>query len=328
MLKWDDFFRATDLPALNDQLIRLREKEPDWFSIRNHGDYEKWRQALQAIHDLVPPSPAITTDFSNDSLRIGRAGDIPEANRQRLRVLLMNFHPWRKGPFEFFGIPIDTEWRSDWKWKRLLPHISPLKDRLVLDIGSGNGYFSWRMQAAGARAVLAVDPMLLYTMQFQLVASYARQPRVLQLPLPFEALDRRRPVFDTVFSLGVLYHRRSPMDHLLDIRNVLRPDGELVLETLVIEGKRGMVFVPPGRYARMRNVWFIPAPLTLTEWLNRCGFTDIRVAGLNVTSTEEQRRTAWMTYESLADFLDRNDPSKTVEGHPRPQRALLIARRA
>ncbi|HED11614.1 MAG TPA: tRNA 5-methoxyuridine(34)/uridine 5-oxyacetic acid(34) synthase CmoB [Caldithrix abyssi] len=327
MLNWGDFMRATESPALNDQLIRLREKEPDWFSIRNHGDYEKWRQALQAIHDLVPPSPAITTDFSNDSLRIGRAGDIPEENRQRLRALLMNFHPWRKGPFEFFGIPIDTEWRSDWKWKRLLPHISPLKDRLVLDIGSGNGYFSWRMWAAGARAVLAADPMLLYTMQFRLVASYVPQAPVVQLPLPFEALERHRPLFDTVFSLGVLYHRRSPMDHLLDIRNILRPGGELVLETLVTEGPRGHVFVPPGRYARMRNVWFIPSTGALEDWLARCGFERIHLADVNVTSRSEQRSTEWMQYESLADFLDKDDPSKTLEGHPRPRRALFIANR-
>ncbi len=327
MLKWDDFMAVSGEPALNDQLILLREKEEQWFSNRNHGDYEKWRRALRDIHTLAPPSGDITTDFSGDTPRVGRATDLAAGDAERLREMLMAFHPWRKGPWEIFGIHIDTEWRSDWKWRRLLPHISPLTDRLVLDIGSGNGYFAWRMRAAGARAVLAVDPMLLYTMQFRLVASYARRPRVLQLPVPFEALDRQRPVFDTVFSLGVLYHRRSPMDHLLDIRNILRPGGELVLETLVIDGKRGEVLVPPGRYARMRNVWFIPAPQTLEEWLTRCGFREIRLAGVDETSFGEQRRTAWMTYDSLADFLDPDDPSKTVEGHPRPKRALFIARR-
>ncbi len=55
--------------------------------------------------------------------------------------------------------------------------------------------------------------------------------------------------------------------------------------------------------------------------------TSQRIADVCVTTTEEQRRTEWMVTESLADFLDPNDRSKTVEGYPAPQRAVLIARK-
>ena len=56
--------------------------------------------------------------------------------------------------------------------------------------------------------------------------------------------------------MGVLYHRRSPIDHLLELKGCLQTGGELVLETLVIDGGLGEVLVPENRYAKMRNVWF------------------------------------------------------------------------
>ncbi|MCK5863518.1 MAG: DUF1698 domain-containing protein, partial [Marinobacter adhaerens] len=43
------------------------------------------------------------------------------------------------------------------------------------------------------------------------------------------------------------------------------------------------------------------------------------------TTTDEQRSTDWMRFNSLQDFLDPNDPSKTVEGYPGPLRATVIA---
>ena len=111
---------------------------------------------------------------------------------------------------------------------------------------------------------------------------------------------------------------------LLELRNLLSDSGELVLETLVINGRNGEVLVPRGRYAKMRNVWFIPAVSTLEGWLKRCGFNQVNVIDVHFTSTEEQRVTPWMDYESLAEFLDPADPSITVEGYPAPQRAIFI----
>jgi tRNA (mo5U34)-methyltransferase len=52
---------------------------------------------------------------------------------------------------------------------------------------------------------------------------------------------------------------------------------------------------------------------------------DVRIADVSVTSIEEQRRTEWMITESLEQFLDPADHSKTIEGYPAPMRAVLIA---
>jgi tRNA (mo5U34)-methyltransferase len=125
--------------------------------------------------------------------------------------------------------------------------------------------------------------------------------------------------------MGVLYHRRSPFDHLLELREALRPGGELVLETLVIDGGAGDVLVPGERYARMNNVWFIPSTAELKSWLKKVGFKNAQVANVAQTTTEEQRSTDWMTFQSLAQCLDPGDSGRTVEGYPAPRRAVIVA---
>ena len=131
--------------------------------------------------------------------------------------------------------------------------------------------------------------------------------------------------FDTVFSMGILYHRKSPIDHLIELKDLLNDGGELVLDTLVVEGDEGHCLMPHGRYAKMRNVWFIPSTEMLLLWLRRTGFKNPRLVNLNRTSLQEQQRTDWMDWESLEDFLNPTDSNRTVEGYPAPLRATLVA---
>ena len=133
--------------------------------------------------------------------------------------------------------------------------------------------------------------------------------------------------FDTVFSMGVFYHRRSPIEHLLALKDCLVKGGELVLETLVIEGDVNQVLVPEDRYAQMRNVWFLPSIAALERWLRRAGFSDVRCVDVSITTVEEQRATEWMKFQSLSDYLDPNDASKTIEGLPAPMRAVIVAKK-
>ena len=291
-------------------------------SADRHGDLGRWRYLLQQLPEIQTED----IDLRADRLRIGQAQQAGEAVRQDIHQTLRALQPWRKGPYELFGIHIDTEWRSDWKWQRLREHIQPLAGRKVLDVGCGNGYHAWRMAGEGAGLVVGIDPSLLFLTQFNAVRHFmARPPNVHFLPLGIESVPDRLAAFDSVFSMGILYHRRSPMDHLLDLKACLRPGGELVLETLVVEGDENSVLVPEGRYAKMRNVWFIPSPAALVNWLQRCGYRNVRVVDVTPTRIEEQRRTDWMAFESLADFLDPNDHRLTVEGHPAPTRALVLA---
>lgn len=288
-----------------------------------HGDLPRWEAAVSALPEL--PEGRVVLDEACVGLRSDEPLDA--AVETRLREALMGLHPWRKGPFCLQGLRIDTEWRSDLKWDRLAGALSPLAGRLVLDVGCGNGYHVWRMLGAGAELVLGVDPTLVFVMQFQALNRYLETDASSVLPLGIEDLPADLSGLDTVFSMGVLYHRRSPMDHLLELHRLLRPGGELVLETLVLPGSGREVLVPPGRYASMRNVWLIPCADALAVWLGRCGFKDVEIVDVSPTSIREQRATDWMRFQSLPDHLDPQDPSRTVEGHPAPTRAILIAKK-
>ncbi len=290
-----------------------------------HNQTYAWQKLIAEIPEFNTPNCVL----DQSKVQIGSATELSEQNRAALEDTLKALMPWRKGPFDLFGIHINAEWRSDWKWQRLEKHIAPLKHRLVLDVGCGNGYFCWRMLGAQAKLVVGIDPLLLNVVQFELIRKlHGKAPSVFVLPLGIEDLPSNLKLFDTVFSMGVLYHRRSPIDHLLDLKGCLTTGGELILETLIIDGGLGEALVPEDRYANMRNVWFIPTYMTLMSWLKRCGFKNIRLINITPTSTQEQRTTEWMTFQSLKDFLHPNTPELSCEGLPAPKRAIFIAENA
>ena len=294
------------------------------FDSAKHGTLSHW----QLIIESMPMSNTTYRSLDADAVQIGQVHDLAEEDRIKLEEQLKALHPWRKGPYNLFDIYINTEWRSDWKWDRLKKQISPLNHRLVLDVGCGNGYHCWRMLGAGAKMVVGIDPLLLNVLQFHVIRKLYGEAPVYVLPLGIEDLPYGLKLFDTVFSMGVLYHRRSPIDHLMELRDCLKPGGELVLETLVIDGGLGEVLLPEGRYAKMRNVWFLPSCETLVSWLKRCGFHNIRLVDVTSTSIEEQRSTEWMQFHSLKDFLSEENTQLTTEGLPAPKRAIFIANTA
>lgn len=292
-----DFLTSVGLQDWLDVMQALLETR---MSATTHGDFEHWREIVTSLPD---------------------AGIEPA----KLRELLLGLSPWRKGPFDIGEIKIDAEWRSDRKWARLVDRIQPLNDRNVLDVGCGNGYYALKMREAGASTVIGIDPTLLYVMQFLAINRFARDPHTFVLPVRLDELPPARNAFDTTFSMGVLYHQRSPVDHLRQLRTTLRPAGQLVLETIYVPGEESYACTPRERYARMRNVWLLPTISELTTWMERTGYRDIELVDTSITTTEEQRSTEWMIFESLREALDPDDPTKTVEGWPAPHRVIVTA---
>jgi tRNA (mo5U34)-methyltransferase len=323
MIHYSSLYAAMKDTPLASWLESLPDQVAATLDERQHGRLSEWRTILDNL-------PKVTSSQLNlhDGVIIGQPEDLTTEQFAQLESQLRQLHPWRKGPFDLFGLHIDTEWRSDWKWERLKDGIADLNGRFVLDVGCGNGYHCWRMAGSGAKLVVGLDPFLLYVAQFQAIRHFVGEAvPAYVLPLGVEALPENLAAFDTVFSMGVLYHRRSPLDHLITLREALRSGGELVLETLIIKGEAGHVLVPEGRYAQMRNVWFIPSVPTLLGWLRKCGFVQEKVLDVTPTTTQEQRSTEWMTFNSLPDFLDEEDSSRTVEGYPAPVRAIVVAKR-
>jgi tRNA (mo5U34)-methyltransferase len=282
-----------------------------------HGDLPRWRSTLAGLPEVQP-----SAKLDSPTPELGfRARD-----QSTLRDQLMELHPWRKGPMRLAGVKIETEWRSDWKWERVAPHID-LRGHRVLDIGSGNGYFGLRMLGAGAEFVVGIDPTILFVMQWLACSHFSGELPNYVLPLGVEELPDIPVELDTVFSMGVLYHRSDPAHHLKRLQSLLKNGGTLVLETLVLPNSREEgLLVPPGRYARMRNVWAIPGSTRLLDWVREAGFRSAEIVDVTPTTAEEQRTTDWMRFESLEQALDPSDRSMTVEGLPAPVRAIVIAR--
>ncbi|MCW8826639.1 MAG: tRNA 5-methoxyuridine(34)/uridine 5-oxyacetic acid(34) synthase CmoB [Gammaproteobacteria bacterium] len=321
VIDYSQCYKAIEQTSLAPLLETIPQLVDEALEPARHGDVPKW---LQVLLKLPPITPSII-DLTQDALKIGCDEDITAEQRAELKELLFKFQPWRKGPFSLFDIEIDTEWHSDWKWNRLADAITPLEGRKILDVGSGNGYYGWRMLGAGADLVIGIDPTLRYLMQYAAVNHFIGENRNYVLPLRLEQIPQPLPHFDSVFSMGVIYHQRDHIGHLKLLKKHLRPGGELVLEGLVIEGGPGDCLHPPKRYAKMHNVHAVPSCDTMASWLAEAGFKNIKLIDCSPTTTEEQRRTEWMVFESLGDYLDPNDPTLTIEGHPAPLRATFTA---
>ncbi|MCK0164238.1 tRNA 5-methoxyuridine(34)/uridine 5-oxyacetic acid(34) synthase CmoB [Marinobacter sp. S6332] len=314
LVELEDTGQSDWAETIKAQLTRRFDDNP-------HGDLGRWQSAL----DSLPAIPETTSELNASAVALSSPNKLNPHQQEALEAGLRGLMPWRKGPFDFFGIHIDTEWRSDWKWDRVSPYLADLSGRRILDVGCGSGYHCWRMLGEGAERVIGIDPGLLFMFQFLSVKRYIGEAPIDLLPIRMEDLPESLEAFDTTFSMGVLYHRRSPLDHLLELKGTLRRGGQLVLETLVVDGPEGYSLMPEDRYGQMRNVWFLPSCDTLLRWLDRTGFRNARVVDVCETTTEEQRSTDWMRFNSLQDFLDPEDSSKTIEGYPGPKRATIVA---
>jgi len=300
-----------NINPIKEDLIR----ETEIVLSQKNGNIPKWERSLESIKQFgtgqirfTDPYILIDNSIAKDSIDS-----------------FLELRPWRKGPYQVGNISIDSEWDGSLKWKRLESIFHLIRDKEVLDIGSGNGYFSFLLSLFGAKHVLAIEPFLLFNYQFHAINSLIEEPlNITMAPLRLEQLSNQKE-FDFIFSMGVLYHQKNHLSHLSKIKNLLKPDGYFLLETLIVDGKNDLI-VPKDRYAKMRNVFNIPSIDIIETWLAKTGFKNIELIDVNQTKPIEQRKTLWIgdQTESLEDFLDKYDSNKTIEGYPAPKRAMFL----
>jgi tRNA (mo5U34)-methyltransferase len=310
------FFNDSSLQKIADKCLRI---SLDAFNV-NNGNIPKWTIAL----DELKAMPKAEIELNEPYIRIDQNSADPIVLERAFKRLL----PWRKGPFIFNNLKVESEWQGDLKWKRLQKHITQLKNRRVLDVGAGNGYFTLRLAIDGAKKALGIEPFLLFNYQYAAIKSLANNAtNTMLLPIRLEEMPKLA-IFDSVFSMGVLYHQRDHMLHLSQLKEMMAPNAELILETLVVDGPNGHFLIPEGRYAQMRNVHCLPSIGTLKSWLAQAKFKNIQVIDISKTTPEEQRKSEWIgdNAASLEDFLDPSDPSLTKEGYPAPTRAIIICK--
>jgi len=295
-------------------LDTLRQERRKWLTWKNIAPYQ---EAIKAL-----------PDFDDVEVKLGDKVEVYIENLSddfatQIKDTALLMKPWRKGPFGINNLFIDSEWQSQIKYNLLEPYFD-LKDKIVGDIGCNNGYYLFRMLSQKPKKLIGFDPSAIYYSQFQFINHFVKSNIVYEL-LGVEHVEFYEHKFDTLFCLGVLYHRSDPVAMLKSLFKGLNKGGELILDTFMIDGEDEMCLVPKERYSKIPNIYFVPTVKALKNWCYRAGFETVEVLETMVTQSNEQRKTQWIDTQSLEDFLDPNDPTKTVEGYPAPKRVYIKA---
>ena len=309
------------LPTPHRDAIKVLRHKQEHILRSNKKGVLRFRNPFEAVSHIR----ADFLDLSGDVVRIGRADELDVEERETVRDCLRVFMPWRKGPFDIFGIEVDAEWRSERKWNRVLPILPDLSDKVIADIGCSNGYYMFRMADHRPRLVVGFEPYLQHYFAFKTLNSLAGLDKLAIELLGVEHIALFEACFDVIFLMGILYHRVSPVEVLKDVKTALRPGGTLIVESQGIPGETPTALFPEKTYAKVPGTYFVPTGLCLVNWLKRAGFSKVELFCSHPMSNLEQRRTEWMVFESYDDFIDASNPALTVEGYPAPVRLFVKA---
>lgn len=302
---------------MNLEILQNKKSE-----CRTWKNVEPWYLQIQESSKIEKNNLSI--DYG-DWFSVGIKEDLSIEEQEIILQTAKSLIPWRKGPFKIFDLEIDSEWQSNIKYNLIRPFFD-LKDKVVADIGCNNGYYMFRMLEDKPKKLVGFDPSPLTLHQFEFINHFVKSDIVYEM-LGVEHLEFYNHKFDFIFMLGVLYHRPDPIGTLKSLARGLNSKGEILIDTFMIDGEEELCLTPNKRYSKIPNIYFIPTIPALKNWLERAGFEDIEVLATTVTTSEEQRKTIWSFDQSLEDFLDENDKTKTVEGYPAPKRVYIKARK-
>jgi len=288
------------------QLDEIRKEKQRQFSFKNIAPLKEMVDSLK--------------EYKVDEVIFGDTIEIKGEFDSEVEKVARALMPWRKGPFKIGDLFIDSEWQSFIKYNLLEPHFD-LKDKVVADVGCNNGYYMFRMLKQNPKKVVGFDPMALFNLQFEFINHFIKSDKLKYELLGVEHLPFYEEKFDTIFCLGVLYHRSDPVNMLKQLKQGLKKGGEAIIDTFIIKGDEEIALTPK-RYAKMRNVYFIPTINALKNWAEIAKFSEFEVLEIKPTDLNEQRKTDWIEGESLNNFLNE-DGTKTIEGYPPPIRAYV-----
>ena len=250
---------------------------------------------------------------------------------QTLQDLALDLKPWRKGPFCLYGAEnntqffIDSEWQSNKKMKLILQALDTigynLKDKVVLDVGCNNGYYMFDLALRGVKHISGIDPIAIFFLQFYFIHKLTNISHCTFRLLGVQDVIMLNAKYDLILCLGVLYHRKEPLQTLKQLKSILAPNGILLLETLILQDKAATCLCPYPTYAKMPNVFYIFSPQALQNLALHAGFKSCEILSYSYTDNTEQRSTDFIDKKSLGDYLT---PTQTIEGYPPACRGIFV----
>jgi tRNA (mo5U34)-methyltransferase len=297
-------------------LDEIREERQKWFEWKNIKPIKEKLDVLKVDSQI---------DFDIDDVLKIDIQNLDTSKKDEIYDLAKSLMPWRKGPFSIDDIFIDTEWQSFIKYNLIKKHFN-LKNKTVADIGCNNGYYMFRMLEQNPKKIVGFDPSPLFKLQFDFINHFVKSDKIDFELLGIEHCEFYEQKFDTIFCLGVLYHRSDPVSSLKSLKKSLNSSGELILDTFMIDGDDEVALSPNKKYSKIPNIYFVPTIPCLKNWCLRAGFSQFEVLEISKTDINEQRKTDWIMGESLGEFLDKDDDTKTVEGYPAPKRVYIKAK--
>ena len=317
-------FRLNIIMTVKSIMTRLAPTKKSAHTISSTGNsvnLSKFNEQQKQIFNRIENLANFDCELElKDSVNV-KFKNLNQAGKDEIYDLVLSLKPWRKGPFRLDDIYIDSEWQSFIKFNILAPHLN-LAGKSVADVGCNNGYYMFKMLEYGPKSITGFDPSVHTFLQFKFLNKFIRSNIAYEL-LGVESLPEYGVKFDTIFCLGVIYHRSDPIKMLKELKMALNPGGELFLDTMYIDMDGDFVLCPKDRYSKIPNIYFVPTLSALQNWCERAKFRDFTLLKTKATDLNEQRKTEWIDGESLGNFLDPNDSTKTVEGYPAPKRAYV-----
>ena len=161
-----------------------------------------------------------------------------------------------------------------------------LSGKRVLDVGARDGFFTMKCEQAGAE-VVAVDTVVETRSGFSIVRDvHGLKAQYLRDTL-YNLTPERLGKFDIVLYLGVIYHLPDPIGSLEVMRNLVRDDGRVYVESTCVDDEvlltsgtvdtSPLVDLPVMVYARRNSssFWDLNSPC-LQALLADAGFRTVR----------------------------------------------------
>lgn len=133
--------------------------------------------------------------------------------------------------FEDLVSRFENKERDNWqKPAEVLALIGDVQGKTVMDIGSGTGYFSFRLLEAGARVICAdVDDRFLGYIGERMKREQVSGDRMELRKVPYDSSLLKRSEADVVLIVDTYHHIENRLDYFTEVRQGLKPGGKLVL---------------------------------------------------------------------------------------------------